>query len=402
MKRHKILIQSGFGRYLIGMKQNSIGNEFLYYEPSLLLWVDEIICDKHALEGEKIWAEKGYTVSEIFLELKNKGLVKDKNFERFFLGKTKNKLIEASEMDLRNSKNENLTPTSLPDPENIENFRNTSFYDVNAMLYLSHVLNVPYLDTHVTNRYYEWKFQSLAENYYEYKIKKEREILSQMLNIYVPKFELFPRNKEFIEAENFQKIFLGMSNEYCGGRMDVDRYSEGYLKYLEKWLRYDSMVHDQVLENFEVLLDFRKDRRIKNLRGFLSKFSKNVTKEPGDKDFHQEVTLRLKKKILETEKEIAEEYTAYKFLDKCASYISLPIEATSTIGGFAASWLTQNPLFSALGLIPAGIDRMAKGIENMKKEKVAWHSYLLDFKNEVDRKSEIRLIDEEIRKIEKG
>ena len=220
----------------------------------------------------------------------------------FFLGKTKNKLIEASEMDLRNSKNENLTPTSLPDPENIENFRNTSFYDVNAMLYLSHVLDVPYLDTHVTNRYYEWKFQSLAENYYEYKIKKEREILSQILNIYVPKFELFPRNKEFIEAENFLKIFVGMSNEYCGGRMDVYRYSEGYLKYLEKWLRYDSMVHDQVLENFEVLLDFRKDRRIKNLRGFLSKFSKNVTKEPGDKDFHQEVTLRLKKKFLKPRK----------------------------------------------------------------------------------------------------
>ena len=58
MKRHKILIQSGFGRYLIGMKQNSIGNEFLYYEPSLLLWVDEIICDKHALEGKKKSGQK--------------------------------------------------------------------------------------------------------------------------------------------------------------------------------------------------------------------------------------------------------------------------------------------------------------------------------------------------------
>lgn len=72
MERHKILVQSGFGRYLIGTELNSIGNEFLYHEPSLLLWIDEIICDKHALEGEKIWAEKGYAVSEIFVELKNK------------------------------------------------------------------------------------------------------------------------------------------------------------------------------------------------------------------------------------------------------------------------------------------------------------------------------------------
>ena len=95
--------------------------------------------------------------------------MKDENFERFFQGKTKNKLIEASEIDSLKSKNENLTPTSLPDIDNIKNFRNTSFYDVNAMLYLSHVLNVPYLDTHVTNRYYEWKFQSLAEDYYEHK-----------------------------------------------------------------------------------------------------------------------------------------------------------------------------------------------------------------------------------------
>ena len=70
--------------------------------------------------------------------------------------------------------------------------------------------------------------------------------------------------------------------------------------------------------------------------------------------------------------------------------------------GVTASWLTQNPLFIASGLIPSGIDRLAKGIENMKKEKVAWYSYLLDFKNKVDRKNEIRLINEEIRKIENG
>jgi hypothetical protein len=401
MERHKILIQSGFGRYLIGMELNSIGNEFLYYEPSLLLWVDELICDKHALEGEKIWAEKGYAVSEIFIELKNKGLVKDEKFERFFLGKTKNKLIEASEIDLRNSKNENLTPTSLPDPENIENFRNTGFYDVNAMLYLSHVLDVPYLDTHVTNRYYEWKFQSLAEDYYEYN-KKERKILSQILNIYVPKFELFPKNKEFIEAENFLNVFLSMSKEYCEGRIDVDRYRKGYLKYLEKWLKYDNMVRAQVLENFEVLLDLRKDRRIKNLRAFLSKFSKNITKEHGDKDFQQEVTLRFKKEILEIERDIAEESTAYKFLDKCAAYISFPVEITSTVTGATVSWLTQNPLFFALGLVPGGIEQITRGIEDAKREKIAWYSYLLDFKNKVDRKNEICLIDEEIRKIEKG
>ena len=225
--------------------------------------------------------------------------MKDENFERCFQGKTKNKLIEASEIDLLKSKNENLTPTSLPDLDNIKNFRNTTFYDVNAMLYLSHVLDVPYLDTHVTNRYYEWKFQSLADEYYEYKNKKERKILSQILNIYVPNFELFPQNKEFIEAENFLKIFLSMSKEYCEGRIDVDRYRKGYLKYLEKWLKYDTLVHDQVLENFEMLLDLRKDRRIKKLRAFLSKFSENITKEQRDKDFQQEVTLRFKKEILE-------------------------------------------------------------------------------------------------------
>lgn len=402
MERHKILVQSGFGRYLIGMEMKSIGNEFLYHEPSLLLWIDEMICDTHALEGEKIWAEKGYAVSEIFIELKNKGLVKDENFERCFQGKTKNKLIEASEIDLLKSKNENLTPTSLPDLDNIKNFRNTTFYDVNAMLYLSHVLDVPYLDTYVTNRHYEWKFQSLAEDYYEYENKKERKILSQILNIYVPKFELFPQNKEFIEAENFLKIFLSMSKEYCEGRIDVDRYRKGYLKYLEKWLKYDTLVHDQVLENLEMLLDLRKDSRIKNLRAFLSKFSENITKEQRDKDFQQEVTLRFKKEILEIEREIAEESTAYKFLDKCAAYISFPIEVTSTAAGATVGWLTQNPLFVALGLVPGGIEQMTRAIEDAKRKKIAWYSYLLDFKNKVDRKNEIGLIDEEIRKLEKG
>ena len=72
MGKHKILIESGFGNYLIGKKPKALANAFLYYDPSLLLWVDEIICDKYALEGEKKWAKKGYLACELSIRLEKK------------------------------------------------------------------------------------------------------------------------------------------------------------------------------------------------------------------------------------------------------------------------------------------------------------------------------------------
>lgn len=104
MEKHKILIESGFGNYLIGKKPKAIANAFLYYEPSLLLWIDEMVCDKYALEGEKYWAETGSLVSELSIRLEKEGILKSKVFEQVFQGQIKNLLIESSERDFQIAK----------------------------------------------------------------------------------------------------------------------------------------------------------------------------------------------------------------------------------------------------------------------------------------------------------
>lgn len=402
MENHKILIESGFGNYLIGKKPKAIANAFLYYDPSLLLWVDEIICDKYALEGEKNWAEKGYLVSELSIRLKNEGILKGKKFEQLFQDQIKNLLRESSEKDFQIAKKQNLAPTSTIDPENIENFGYNGFYDINAMLYLSQVHGTPYLDVQETNSYYEWKVRKLAD----ITSVKEKEIFSQVLNIYVPSFELFPKNKKFFDAENSTKNLYSLFKKCCDGRIDLGTYKKAYSNFLDKWSRYDDSVRNQVLENFEVLIDLRKDKRLKALRVFISNLSQKITGYPIDKNFHKTLNFRLKKEfleVLEMEREIAKEFKIFNFLDKCESRISFPIEMLIIMaGGATASIITQNPFFAALSTTLSGVKWIANILENKKRRNIAWYYYLLDFKNKVDRRNAIRSIEKEIRKIEKS
>ena len=400
MERHKILLESGFGNYLIGKKPKALANAFVYYEPSLLLWADEIICDKYAFEGEKYWAKKGYLASELSLRLGKKGILKCEEFGHFFNNQIKDLLIESSEKDFQIAKKQNLAPTSTIDPENIENFGNNGFYDINAILYLGHVLGYPYLDVQETSKFYKWKVQRIINDISH----KDREIFSQVLNILVPSFELFPKNKEFFEAESSTKNLYSLFQEYCNRKIDFNTYKKEHSFFLDKWLRYDDSAYKQVLENFETLIDLREDKRLKNLRTFIRKLSQKIPEATIDKDFHKTITSSLKNEILEVlenERIIAKKFKTFNFFDKFESHISFPIEMLIIMAGSTtASLITQNPFFAALGTTLSGVKWIARIIENKKRKRLAWYYYLLDSRNKIEQKNALRLIEKEIKNAE--
>jgi hypothetical protein len=72
MKKNSILIDSGFGSYLKGEKPKAIANEFLYYNPSILLWVDEMYCD--VLPLMRILRYKNRVFATVEAVLSKKGL----------------------------------------------------------------------------------------------------------------------------------------------------------------------------------------------------------------------------------------------------------------------------------------------------------------------------------------
>ncbi len=390
MEKHKVIIESGFGNYLVGKKPKGTANAFLYYKPSLLLLIDEIVCDKHALEGERLWAKEGFVISEVFVRLENEGIVKSKNFNSFFKGEIKDILVEESKIDFQKAKEENIAPTSTIDPENLDAFENNGFFDINSMLYLSSVLKMPYLEVEETSRYYEWKFRNIAwfesgqDNF-----KKETAVLTQMLNLCVPSFELFPKNKEFLEADDSTKNLYNLFHEYRSGNMDLiayrNTYKMAYSDFLEKWKRYDSMVRSQALDNFEMLIEFRNNKMFKSLRCLLGEFSRNVSRHNRDEDFNREVNLRIKREILEIEIELVGG-TKYDFLDKLESYISFPVEISSILLGTAVSYFSQNPLFLLLSSTPSGMKWLANIGKDKNREKISWYFYLLDFNKKLDKK----------------
>ena len=120
MGKHEVIIESGFGNYLVAKKPNAVANEFLYSEPSALFWVDTIICDVHALEGEKRYAREGYLASELFVQLSKDGIVKAQQFDNTFKGEVADKLSQASQADYKRATEDALAPTSTIDPDNIE------------------------------------------------------------------------------------------------------------------------------------------------------------------------------------------------------------------------------------------------------------------------------------------
>lgn len=268
------------------------------------------------------------------------------------------------------------------------------------MLYLSHLLGFSYIDVQETNSYYEWKIRSIIDA----TALKEKEVFSKVLNIYVPSFELFPKNEEFIDAENSTRNLFGLFKEYCDGRIDLSTYKKAYSDFLDKWSRYDDSVRNEVFKNFEVLIDVRKDKKLKALRTFVSKLSQKIIEHPMDENFHKTINLELKTEfleVLEKEREIAKEFKIVNWLDKCESHVSFPIDILIIMAGSAASIITQNPFFAALSTTLSGAKWMAKILENKKRRSMAWYYYLLNFKNRVDRKDALRAIEKEIKKIEK-
>src|SRR5688572_11464552 len=154
---NRVLIDSAFGSYVAGRKPTAIGNAFLYDEPSLLLWVDEIVCDALALDGERRFASDGWLASELFIRLADQGVVVAGSFEPIFRGDIVDILRSASERDRDKAQEAGLAPTSTIQPERLADRGHNGFYDINAMLVLSHLLGCPYLDVKQTNGYYAWK-----------------------------------------------------------------------------------------------------------------------------------------------------------------------------------------------------------------------------------------------------
>jgi hypothetical protein len=384
---------------LVGKLPKAIANEFLYYQPSLLLWVDELACDANALAAEAEWAGAGFLVSDLSIKLRDKGIIRSENYAHFFQGGAIPNLLLASQSDAQASKDVDLLQYATPDPTDIGHYSHTGFEDVNALLYLSSLVGLPHLNTRPASRFYEWKFARIAKEASSSRLERELPVLSEILSFSVPAFELFPRNEALLRAEAAKRDLLLVATAYARGDTSQLRLQESYDYYLKQWLQYDNGVRLEVLDNFAVLTELREDKRLRSLRAFLKSFSDAVTRHPGDPDFQNEVSLRLKRDILEAERSIAQESTTFEFLDKCTSYVSFPIAAATTIAGAAATVLTLNPLFLALGIAPGFLQWSSDALSDFRRRRFSWHFYLLDFKVKLDRAKELRALDKKIKEL---
>lgn len=397
--RHRLLLDSGFGRYLVGKLPKAIANEFLYFQPSLLLWVDELACDANALAAEAEWADAGFLVSDLSIKLRDKGIIRSENYAHFFQDEAIPNLLLASQLDAQASTDVDLLEYATPDPTDVSHYSQTGFEDVNALLYLSSLVGLPHLNTRPASGFYEWKFAQLAREVSSSRVDRELPVLSQILSFSVPGFELFPRNEALLKAEAAKRDLLVVSTAYARGDSSERRLQESYDNYLKQWLQYDKSVRSEVLDNFAVLTELREDKRLRSLRTFLKSFSDAVTHHSHEADFQNEVGLRLKRDILEAERSIAQESTTFEFLDKCTSYVSFPVAAATTIAGAAATVLAQNPLFLALGIAPSFLQWSSSALSDFRRRRFSWHFYLLDFKVKFDRTKELRLLEKKINEL---
>lgn len=396
---HRLLLDSGFGRYLTGKLPKAIANEFLYYQPSLLLWADELICDANAIAVEAKWADAGFLVSELSVVLMDNGIIRSENYGPFFPEEIVRNLLLASQCDAQVCTDGNLLEYATPDPDDIRHYSQTGFEDVNALLYLSSILNLSHLNTRPAGGFYEWKFAQLAKEASTSGLEFTLPVLSQILAFSVPGFQLFPRNELLLKAEAAKQELLVVSTAYARGDASEPLLQESYDSFLKQWLRYDKSVRSEVWDNFAVLMELRHDRRLKSFRKFLQSFSDTVTHYADDPNFEDEVSLRLKREILEAERSIAQESKTFAFLDRCTSYVSFPISAATSIAGAAATVLTQNPLFLALGLAPSFLQWSSSALADFRRRRFSWHFYLLDFKMKLDRTKELRLLDKKIKEL---
>lgn len=393
MGKNIILVDSGYGRYLRNDKPKAIANEFFYFNPSLLLWTDEMICDVNALHEEMIWSNKGFLVSELSIELMKMNIIKSQDFSQVITAEVKDHLLKASQLDVRKAVNEKLLPYSTPDLNNMNESTDNRFDDINSLLYLSAKMEAPFLNTNPANKYFQWKFQSWQNEALATKNtihRKSSAALSHILDFYVPQFEVFPKTKRFFEAEKTKKRFLRLSKLYAKKEISKVKFEREYHIYLDQWLKYDNSVRSEAKENFYLLLDLKKGNKLKAVRKFLQYFAEELLSDPEDKEFKRQVIIKLKKELIEAEAALASVSEKFETFDKYKTYFSAPIQITTSIAGAAISSLTQNPFFIALGCTPSVGDIIGTTLKSNQVNKYSWYLYLHDFKKKVTTAKELR------------
>jgi len=399
--KNSILIDSAFGHYLSGLKPDSIANEFLYYNPTILLWADELICDSNALIGELDWAGKGFLASELSIRLSKKRIITSKDYSIKMDRKTINLLKEESKQDVTDSYDCELSQFLFPDFGSNTNRTDKSFFDINTLLYLSAKERLPFLPTSPTIDHFNWKYKKWFDQLNLQKaVNNECELIcfKHIFNIHVPSLELFPHNSFFYEAEESTKNMLKASYEHEKKRCSEKYVEEQYNKFLNSWLKYDKSVREEVYDNFDLICDLRNDKRLVSLRQFIKEYSVEM-QENKEAFTPKEIDLKLQKKLLEIEYEIADNNTHSKLLDNYCSQITFPIQALVTIGGLATGFIANNPFFTALGLAPSLMTWLNHNTKNISGEKYLWQSFLRDSNKRIENSKKLFKIEKQLKNI---
>jgi len=397
MISNKLIIDSGFGSYLKGEKPKAIANEFLYYNPSLLLLIDEMYCDVNAMKEEEIWADKGFMVSELSLQLEKNNVIKKSDFSTFFDNNTSNYLIEESNEDVLHSSKHNLLPYAMPEVDSAKKNRNR-FYDINTLLFLSSSLDLPYLNTNPTTTYFDWKFKKWQQGITQ-DFGKKQLIASHLIEIYAPNLTIFPTTKLFAKAEKSKSKLFEATKAQESGQISLKALQKVYDAYLNSWLKYDQSVKNEALDKFQMIMEFRNDKRIQKFRKFINDLTERLPLTEEDSDLV--VSLKIQKELLEIEYEIADENKEYEQLDKYSKYVSFPTQAITTIGSATAAYFTNNPFFIALGLYPSFLDFTFQTAKDLHNKKYLWKSYLHDIKERAERVDRLRTIESQLENLTK-
>ena len=400
MKKNSILVDSGYGSYLKGKKPGAIANEFLYYNPNILLWVDEFYCDKNAMAAEEQDARDGFLVSELSLELRKHKIIVEKDFSKYFIPEINQMLIAESESDIDKSSQKDLLPYVIPEIKSSAADARNRFFDINSLLMLSAELDISFLNTKPTVNYFYWKFEKWSEQFMKANISvpETRSLISfnHIMDVFVPNITIFPKTKLFAIAENSKTEMIAMSHQRSLGNANQKDLERAYDKFLKAYRKYDHSVSTQAKENFDMLLSFRKDKRFTQLRNFIEEFSSKLT-HTDPEIIYQEAQLKLKKELLMIEGDIISESKEIDWIDRYGAYLSFPVN----FGMQIATVLTGNPAFSLLALYTNLITTANQFPKDAITRKYVWKSYLHDVKEKIDRTEQLRQIDRDIIKLNK-
>ena len=395
MIRNRLIVSSSLGRYLVGDHPVAATNSFLYHEPSVLLWADQLVCDYHALAGERSWAGRGVLISEIFAKLADHGLVKPHAMERHFTPAVREALIAVSESDRRSAPlSAEFFPTVTINPARASPDYN-GFLDINSHLFICGKLQASFLEESTTAPFYRWK---LAHSM-GFTGAKERAVLNRILDLRVPSFALFPRNRSFSDVRAATATLFRSFQQCCAGRLSLRAYHAIYDQALKVFEAYEAPIRSEVLDNLAQILEVRADRRVKRLRQEVRSIAERITTRVDNGPFRQEVDLEVQRTLLEVERSLAEDLVRYDKFEKLQSYVSPGFSLAALAGGTAAALVTQNPALVLAGAAPQAVAWGGRFAKALWVKKAAWYSYVVDVEKKLTRSAQLRDIDAKLKRL---